>query len=236
MSGLIIKSTNTYSEVISGTKVLLHKHNSSTGLNISCFDKLLSKALNWNITSQRKLVDLMKKIPKGFISTITINGDVNSHLTPNDITFLKDNLNTRFFDDISNIPKHWCVVFYKSESSIYNVLSEKFGNEDIILEIKTTELLEKTKAKNIIHQTPLDILKNRVNTLEEKNTELEKMLNEQKVKNEEKNANIQKTLDEQIIDTTKKIEESHDIYNKFMDSIEKQIIILTKSIENKINS
>lgn len=240
MVGLIIKSTNNYSEVISGQKVLLSKNNSSSGLNISCFDKLLSKALNWNITPHHKLVDLMEKIPKKFISTITVSGDINEHLTPKDISFLKDNLNTNVFDDISNIPKHWCVVFYKSELSKYNVLSEKAGNDDVILEVKTSELLEKTKKTNSIYQTPLDILKKKVDVLEEKNTKLEKMLNEQvgqiSKQIDEKNAAIQMTLDEQIIETTKKIEESHDIYNKFIDSIEKKITSLSVSVENKINS
>jgi hypothetical protein len=222
MAGIIIKSTNNYSEVISGNKTLLYKHNSSPGLNVSCFSKLLDSALNWNITPTNKLIDLMTKIPKEFISTITVNGDINGYLTPNDITFLKDNLNTHVFDDITNIPKHWCVVFYKSELTKYNMLSEKFGNDDVVLEVKTTELLEKTKSTNIIHQTPLDILKKRIDTLEEKNIVLEKMLNDQSVE-----------MSNQIIETTKKIEESHDIYNKFIDTIEEKLKSLNELVSTK---
>jgi hypothetical protein len=227
MSSITVKSTSTYSEVISGNKILLKKHNSTPGLNVSCFNKLLDTALNWNITPTNKLIDLMKKIPKEFISTITVNGDMNSYLTPNDITFLKNNLSTHIFDDITSMSKHWCVVFYKSDLSKYNMLSEKFGNDDVILQVKITELLEKTKNKNIIFQTPIDILKKRIDTLEEKNTLLEKMLNNQSVE-----------MSNQIIETTKKIEESHDIYNKFIDTIEEKLkslneLVSTKTVNNE---
>lgn len=233
---LVLKSSDRYAEVSTNVKTLLYKHNSTKGINISCYGKTLDNSLNWNISPTTKLIDLMRKIPKDHISSITVNGNLNEHLTPHEISFLKDNLSTLVFEKITEIPKHWCLVFYKSDVNKYHMVEEKFSNDEVVLQVVVNSVLEKTSNNNLVHQTPMDMLSRRVKKLEDENKELREMLDSRV---EEKlgdlvNKSVEeiatKLIDEKIVETSKNIEETHDILNKFIDTIDTKIT----TIESKL--
>ena len=234
---LTLKSSDKYAEVIANTKTLLYKHNSTKGINISCYSKLLDNSLNWNISPTTKLINLMEKIPKDHISSITVNGNLNEHLTPHEISFLKDNISTLVFENITAIPKHWCLVFYKSDVNKYHMVEEKYSNDEVVLQVVLNAILEKTSNNNLVHQTPIDTLTRRVKKLEDENKELKEMLD---TKVEERLGDLvkksveeiaTKLIDEKLVETSKNIEETHDILNKFIDTMDTKIT----TIEGKVS-
>ena len=226
---LVVISADNGAEVVSSGKTLLYRHNSTNGFNISCLKKTLNLSLNFNITGNKKLIDTLSKIPKGFITTLTVRGAINNFITPNDIIFLKDNLTTKVFDEVGNYPKHWCVIFYKSDINKYNLIKEEFGNQLVKMEMKVNDILETTKKPELVMRTPLDKLRAKISILEKSNKELTTKLDE---KNIEYNKKFEE-LQELLIDSSKKIEETYDIFNKFHDSMDKKIESLEK--KNKDN-
>jgi len=213
---LILRSSNTFEEVVSNGKTLYYKHNSTPGINIVCFNKLLNTSLNFNINTINDLINILKKIPKDFITGFVIHGNINDKLSPADIIFLKDKFITKLFDTPPKVHKHWCMLFYKSESETYNLLHETFNDDDITtLEIKVQDIIDASNVPNLVYQTPLDLLKKRITEMEGRNTFLENKMNEMSVSHS--------MLETQNVENTKKIEETYDIFNKLIDTMDDKI-------------
>ncbi len=173
---IVAKSTSLYSEVIASGKPLLYKHNSSTGFNIVCLNKAMNNSMNFNNNAKMNVIDIMNKIPKNFVVVLSVTGNLNSLLLSNEMNFLKSSFKTEIFDDITKIPSHWVMFFYKSSvnPTEYTIIKERHGNEDIVLDVTANEIAD--VALELVTLNETDLLKRKMAKMEEKfNSQIEEL-------------------------------------------------------------